>query len=248
MRIAVLADIHGNLLALEAVLADLDRHKPDLIVDLGDCVSGPLWPRETMDCLSALNALTVRGNHDRQVSTWAPEDMGPSDRFAHGELEPQHLETLGSLPASLRASPDVLAFHASPHRDDLYLLDVAANGRLVRDSTRNIAARLDEPTARIVLCGHSHRPDMLRLDSGILVINPGSVGCPAYEDPSRPAHVSETGTPHARYALVDPRPNGETDVTMIAVAYDHEAAAARAEANGRSEWAFALRTGRMPPA
>lgn len=55
MRIAVLADIHGNVLALDAVLDDLRRRGgADLIVNLGDCVSGPLWPRETMERLEAL--------------------------------------------------------------------------------------------------------------------------------------------------------------------------------------------------
>ena len=50
MRLAVLADIHGNLDALQAVLADLARQSPDLIVNLGDCLSGPLWPLETAIC------------------------------------------------------------------------------------------------------------------------------------------------------------------------------------------------------
>ena len=51
MRIAILADIHGNLLALEAVLTDLKGRKVDEFVNLGDCVSGPLWPRETVELL-----------------------------------------------------------------------------------------------------------------------------------------------------------------------------------------------------
>ncbi|CAH2407389.1 hypothetical protein MES5069_60041 [Mesorhizobium escarrei] len=69
MRIAVLADIHGNVLALDAVLDDLrQRGGADLVVNLGDCVSGPLWPRETMERLEALALPTVRGNHDRRVA------------------------------------------------------------------------------------------------------------------------------------------------------------------------------------
>ena len=69
MRIAVIADIHGNILALEAVLADLARRGgADRVVNLGDCVSGPLWPRETMERLEALGWPTVRGNHDRRVA------------------------------------------------------------------------------------------------------------------------------------------------------------------------------------
>ena len=69
MRIAVLADIHGNVLALDAVLDDLKRRGgADLTINLGDCVSGPLWPRETFERLEALDLPTVRGNHDRRVA------------------------------------------------------------------------------------------------------------------------------------------------------------------------------------
>src|SRR5215471_15524104 len=67
MRIAVLADFHGNLAALEAVVEDLQNRRPDQVVNLGDCVSGPLWPSETAALLMALGWPTVRGNHDRWV-------------------------------------------------------------------------------------------------------------------------------------------------------------------------------------
>jgi len=246
MRIAVIADIHGNLIALEAVLKDIAREKPDLIVDLGDCVSGPLWPRETIECLADLKALTVGGNHDRQVSTLAAEDMGASDLYAYGELGQRHLAYLKALPASLRVIPDILAFHARPGRDDLYLMDNVIDGRLARASLGTIEERLGDATARIVLCGHSHRPDAVRVGNGTLIVNPGSVGCPAYEDPSHPAHVSEAGTPHARYAIMDILPNADASLAFKAVSYPHEVAAQRAEMNGRPEWAHALRTGMMP--
>ncbi len=246
MRIAVIADIHGNFLALEAVLADLSREKPDLVVDLGDCVSGPLWPRETMDCLADLEALTVRGNHDRQVSTLSAEEMGASDRYAYAELGAERLEYLRAMPMSLRVTPDILAFHARPHQDDLYLLDAIIEGRLARANLDDIVERLGETTARVILCGHSHRPDAVRLGNGSLIINPGSVGCPAYDDPSLLAQVSESGTPHARYAIIDIRANAKIGIVFKALDYQHEVAAQRAEGNGRPEWAHALRTGMMP--
>ncbi|MBL0403992.1 metallophosphoesterase family protein [Microvirga aerilata] len=243
MRIAVIADIHGNLIALEAVLADIAREKPDLTVDLGDCVSGPLWPRETIELLATLKLPTVRGNHDRQVATLAPSTMGASDRFAYGELDVRHLEHLKALPPSLWVAPDVLAFHATPHRDDVYLTDAVVDGRLVRAGIADIEKHLGQTTARVILCGHSHRPDAVRLGNGALIVNPGSVGCPAYDDPVHPAHVSEAGTPHARYAIIDMRSNAAVNVAFKALNYPHEAAAQRAEANGRPEWAHALRTG-----
>jgi hypothetical protein len=83
MRVAVLADVHGNRLALNAILIDLERRGG---VNFGDCVSGPLWPGETMERLAALSALTTRGNHDRQVATLALAELIASDRFAHDAL------------------------------------------------------------------------------------------------------------------------------------------------------------------
>ena len=73
MRIAILADIHGNVLALEAILADLESRKVDEYVNLGDCVSGPLWPRETAELLIRLGRPTVRGNHDCRMTDCPPE-------------------------------------------------------------------------------------------------------------------------------------------------------------------------------
>ena len=67
MKIAILADIHGNLLALKAVLADVARQGVDQIVNLGDILSGPLQPAETADCLMELDLITICGNHERQV-------------------------------------------------------------------------------------------------------------------------------------------------------------------------------------
>ncbi|MFI5012475.1 MAG: metallophosphoesterase family protein [Hyphomicrobiales bacterium] len=246
MRIAVLADIHGNFLALEAVLLDLERRRPDLIVDLGDCASGPLWPRETMERLTRLGAATVRGNHDRQLATLEAEQMGPSDRYAHGELTKAQRAMLGALPSTRLVAEGVLASHATPASDQLYLIEEIERGRLVRDRPEAISCRLGAVDARIVLCGHSHRADLVQLPGGPLVLNPGSVGCPAYDDPGEPAHVSEAGTPQARYAMIQLGPGAEAAVELFAVAYAHEEAARRAEANGRSEWAYALRTGFIP--
>ena len=125
MRIAVLADIHGNVLALDAVLADLERRGgADLTINLGDCVSGPLWPRETFERLEALDLPTVRGNHDRRVAIDpADETMWASDRYAQERLTPAQREALFALPFMLEIIPGVVAFHARPDHDEKYLLD-----------------------------------------------------------------------------------------------------------------------------
>lgn len=246
MKIAILSDIHGNALALDAVLADLTRRKPDLVVNLGDCVSGPLWPRETMERLDALGALTVRGNHERQLATLSPDGMGPSDRFAFDDLDAAQIKRLGELPETVWVAPHILASHGTPHDDNTFLIDAVEGGRLVRGSTPSIETNLGDVAAQVVLCGHSHRPDLVRLPNGVVVLNPGSVGCPAVEVSTDPPIVSESGTPHARYAMIDLRDGGLTDVEFIAVSYEHERAAARADENGRPDWAYGLRNGLMP--
>jgi len=247
MQLAVLSDIHGNLPALEAVLDDIARRGVGQVVNLGDCASGPLWPRETLAGLIALRWPTVRGNHDRILGRDRPDTMAPSDRFAHAETESAQRTWLTLLPPALDLGEGVMAFHARPGDDDAYLIEDVAGGRLVAATAEAVAGRLGAVAGSIILTGHSHLPSVVSLDDGRHVINPGSVGVPAYDDPAEPAHVSESGSPLARYAIVTVEDGRLAHLDMIALPYDNEAAAVRAEANGRPEWAHALRTGRMPP-
>jgi putative phosphoesterase len=242
MRIAVIADIHGNLPALEAVLADIERRGIDRTINLGDCVSGPLWPREVCDMLMARAGLTIRGNHDRWVSGPDPARMGASDRYAHSELNQDHRSWLGALPASAGMDHRILACHGTPTSDNHYLVEEPSDGRLVRSSPAAIRERLGDVQARVILCGHSHQQHLIQLPDGPLILNPGSVGCPSYDDPGSAPHVSEAGSPHARYAVLT---TGDDHVSaeMIIMPYDWQAASARAEQNGRPDWAHGLRTG-----
>jgi putative phosphoesterase len=242
MRIAVIADIHGNLPALEAVLADIQHRNIDRTINLGDCVSGPLWPREVCDLLMASGNLTIRGNHDRWVSGPDPALMGASDRYAYSQLDADHRQWLGSLPPTADAGHNIFACHGTPTNDNRYLIEEVSERRLERAHPSAIQERLGDVHARVVLCGHSHQPHLIKLPGGPLFLNPGSVGCPTYDDPGDDPHVSESGSPHARYAVLSII--GElVSAEMLAVSYDWKAASARAETNGRTEWAYGLRTG-----
>src|SRR5512132_2378158 len=103
VRIAALADIHGNLRALEAVIEDLQRGPaPDLTINLGDHLSGPLQPASTADLLISQHGwLHLRGNHDRQLCDRPAAEMGPSDRFAEAQLGRVHKQWLAALPAAM---------------------------------------------------------------------------------------------------------------------------------------------------
>jgi predicted phosphodiesterase len=250
-RLAVVSDIHGNLPALEAVLEDIGRAGVDQVVDLGDLVSGPLWPAETAARLIALGWPTLRGNHERQVL--AAGALGPSDAFAAARLDAAQRAWLAALPTTLELAPDVHACHGTPASDLQYLLETVTGGfdRAAGRSGRRaateaeIAARLgDFGAGGLVLCGHTHVARAAALADGRLVVNPGSVGLQAYDDANPQVHVVEAGTPHARYALLTRRGAG-WQVELRALPYDHEAAARRAEDAGRGDWADALRTGRV---
>src|SRR5215471_15054131 len=93
-RLAVISDIHGNLRALEAVLADIKTRGADAIVNLGDCVTSPLWPRETYELLETLSLPTVRGNDDRALTQWRLDDLPPAGKFTHAALTPQQRDAL----------------------------------------------------------------------------------------------------------------------------------------------------------
>jgi predicted phosphodiesterase len=228
--------------ALEAVLADLGDSAPDLVVNLGDHVSGPLHAAATADLLMGQTGwVQIRGNHDRQLVQRRPEEMGLSDRAASGQLSARHRAWLAALPVTARPWDGVLLCHGTPEHDCEYLIEDVSQG-----FARPRAFK--EAPAALVLCGHSHVPRVVQARSGALLANPGSVGLQAYADPEhRHPHVIENGSPHPRYLLLDRTPQGWR-ATLRMVPHDEEPAARLAAGRGRPEWAHALRTGWAAPA
>lgn len=245
MRIAALSDIHGNLQALDAVLADLNHRSVDVTVNLGDLLSGGLQPRETAERLIPLGLPTVRGNHERQLLSTSPDQMGTSDRLAYQMMLPHHVTWFESLPLTLKLAAGVTLCHGSPTDDLTYLLDTVEEAGARPATEAEVLRRLGEETGwALMLCGHTHLPRAMRLSSGTLIVNPGSVGWPAYQDDEPFPHVMEAGTPHARYATVDDE-TGRWEATFHRVEYDWETSAHIAENNGRPDVARALLTGRV---
>jgi predicted phosphodiesterase len=242
VRIAAVSDIHGNLFALEAVLADIGRRGVDLIVNLGDLLSGPLLPRETADRLMTLDLPTISGNHERQVLCMDRQQMGASDRYASETITQAQRDWMGVLPQVLRPEPDVFMCHATPQNDvDCYLEDLI-DCELRPASLRAIEERTGSCDASLIFCGHSHLQRLVHLHSGQVIVNPGSVGIQAYEGHHPGPHVVEVGSPHARYAIAERSPSGWL-VEFIAIPYDWEEAARLAQHRGREDWVRALRTG-----
>jgi predicted phosphodiesterase len=245
MRVALLSDIHGNLPALEAVVDDVRRRGTDQIVCLGDNVSGPLLPRETAQYLMGSGWLVLAGNHERQVLSYTAVGGGASDGYAHSQLTAAELSWIGSLQPTANLSTDIFLCHGTPRSDCEHFLESPRGGLLGLASSADIVERLGGVRAQLIACGHSHVPRSVRLPSGQLIVNPGSVGLQAYTDDHPEPYRMELGTPDAHYAIVERTPTGWR-AAHHAVPYDSEPVAKLAMARNRAEWQSALLKGYVP--
>jgi putative phosphoesterase len=210
MRVAAIYDIHGNLPALDAVLADIRRAKVDRIVVGGDILPGPM-PRETLTCLRELDlpVQVIQGNGDRAVrermigvDTGAlPERSRNVVRWVAEQLRPEDERLLASWPKTLRVEVagigDVLFCHATPRNDTEIFTRLTPEKRLLP-----VFAGLD---VALVVCGHTHM-QFDRTVGSLRVVNAGSVGMPF-------------GEPGACWLLLD------SGVELRRTRYDLEAAA-----------------------
>ncbi|HET9625904.1 MAG TPA: metallophosphoesterase family protein [Kofleriaceae bacterium] len=244
MRVALISDIHGNRWALEAVLDHIVGQRVDAIWNLGDILSGPLAPAATAELLMPLALPTIAGNHERQLLACGERAGGASDQHAFEHTEPHHRAWLRALPAIAEPHAGVMLCHGTPGSDVIPLLETVAGSEQRPASRAEIDERVAGTTARLIACGHTHVARLVRTSDGRTIVNPGSVGLPAYDsDFDQAVYYVDNGSPHASYAIVEPRDDHAWDASFHRVAYDWEAAAACAERNRRPEWAYALRTG-----
>lgn len=186
MRIAALSDIHGNLPALEAVLADVEHEGVDAVVIPGDTVSGP-WPVEVCDAVTGLATHVVRGNADREVVERS-DRFGPLAIWCADRLGEHRLATAAAWPLTCELEVAglgrILVCHSTPFSDEPIYTRVTPEPEL-----RELLGSVE---ADVVLCGHTHMQYDRQLSAGLRLVNPGSVGMP-YE-----------GRPGAYWALLGP--------------------------------------------
>jgi putative phosphoesterase len=231
ITVAVLSDVHGNLPAIEAVLADFRNRDVDRIWNLGDFVGYVPFPNEVIERLRDCGALSIIGNYDLKVLSFARkkrqwEKQKSADKFAVFEwnykaLSRSNRKYLGALPKTRRikiAGLTVLLTHGSPASEDEGIIATTPARRL-----KELAAMV---RADVILCGHTHRP-MTRRTAKVLFINPGSVGRPEGDRRASYAILKFTGC-GTGFQPVKTRPGWPCHVTVrhYKVEYDISKAAA----------------------
>jgi predicted phosphodiesterase len=241
--IAVIADVHGNTWALDAALEDIRRRGIERIVNLGDCVYGSLDPAGTAERLMDARIASIAGNQDRDVFAPTEEVRRSADhQFVMSRLSAAQVDWLRGLPPT-QVVDNLLICHGTPQSDETYLLETVTEHGVFLSDTATVMAHLRDVPQEVVLCGHSHVPRVVWLPDGRLIVNPGSIGIPAYDQDVPYPHVMESGSPHARYAILTRRPQGWA-VEQVVVPYAWDTAAAVARRNGRDDRARWIETGR----
>lgn len=169
MRIALIADVHSNILALEAVMKDIKRHSPDLILSLGDQINLGPCPRETLALLKAEGVACLHGNHERYVLSAMAGDPGYAGaNFAFPRYNAAMLTAEQITFPKVMQIEGITFCHAMPDDDRFPVFEPERALPRLREMT------FEKPTH--IICGHGHNPTHIR--SGNLTLDSiGAVGC-----------------------------------------------------------------------
>lgn len=243
---AIISDIHGNSLALKAVLDDIRARKIEHIINLGDHFFGALEPETVADMLRANKMLCISGNTDREILESIDGDFDKEGMSrVKAELSDKSIAWLRTLPQTETCDGLFFVCHGTPGSDDEYLLEkVTASGVFVYND-EDLIGKVANIKERIILCGHSHVNRVVYLSNDKIILNPGSVGLPAYLGNGEHRFAMESMTPHAKYAIV--HTDGDNiSIEQVLCSYDWNAASEAALKNGNEKWSKYLLYGRMP--
>lgn len=200
LRIALIADIHSNLPALEAVLNAIKKEGIDMVLNAGDIVGYGPFPDQVVDAIMRTHMVSIRGNHDNAVLigdySWFNSYAAAAARWTAEVMSRSNIDYLGTLrrEESLQVGGRTIGlFHGSPQDPDEYIIEESRAEEVLRSDHHDV-----------VICGHTHRPMEVWL-GGRLFFNPGAVGQP------------RDGNPAASFGIIDLE---SMEVRTIRIEYD----------------------------
>ncbi|AXH12426.1 metallophosphoesterase family protein [Halarcobacter bivalviorum] len=246
MQIAILSDIHSNIYALQEVIKDIKNRDIEVVLNLGDMFYGPIEPKATYEIIRENKFINICGNQDREILEASLDQLekNPTLRYTYENLGEEVLYWIQDLQFEKIIGGTYYMIHGTYFDDSQYLLEDISNGEVTLRRDEEIIKLTDNIETPFIFCGHSHLPRVHKLNTGQIVINPGSVGLQAYEDEFPIKHKMQNHTPDAAYTILTVEEN-QYSIEQVRVAYDYEKAAKKAEDNRRPDWAYALRTGKV---
>lgn len=218
MKFAVLSDIHGNMFALRAVLADIEKKNVDRILCLGDLAMAGPEPNKVIDFVKTQDWTVIQGNTDEMIANFSEELFDKLHKDAPimanalkqdvEDISDENISYLKNLPINKCIDVEgikILLTHGSPRRNNENIypnMDIKIIEDIVQDAD-----------ADLIFCGHTHIPCGYQTNSKITIINDGSVGRPFTEKPD------------ACYVLADVK-NGQFEIEHRTLDYDRESAMA----------------------
>jgi putative phosphoesterase len=243
---AIISDIHGNALALTAVLKDIKARNIETIINLGDHFFGALQPETVAGILRANPMTCISGNTDREIleSFTKKSEKADMERVV-ADLSSESIAWLKTLPNTTIVDDLIFVCHGTPESDNEYLLEKVTEHGVFVYNDEDLIEKTKHIKERIILCGHSHVNRVIYLSNDKIILNPGSVGLPAYLGNGKYRFAMESMTPHAKYAIITANSDA-INIEQINCNYDWNAAAKQAKENGNENVAKFLRYGRMP--
>lgn len=205
MKVAFLSDIHSNLYALESVLADIKKNNIDKIYCLGDIVGYHSFPNEVIDLVRKNNIISIKGNHDKDISLLSPETASAGiQKWTYENLNTDNLNFLKTLPEQMEIDLETLKIklvHGSPSSITNYLFE----------NSKESKEALEKFDGDILICAHTHFP-YINYNHKKCLINTGSVG------------KLKIGFPKPSYVILNIFEDSDFEAQIMYVDYDYQKA------------------------
>jgi putative phosphoesterase len=189
VKIALISDVHANLIALKAVLEDMEGRDVGEMISAGDVVGYYPFPNETIALFRDRAIISIQGNHDRAVLSAGDPHMNPwansAVSWTLAQLSESSVEYIRAMPRHRSMSiggTSIAMYHGAPFDDDYYLFEEEATEEVLQSTG-----------CSLLVLGHTHIPFIKRYRSG-MIVNPGSIGQPRDGDPDSSYAIYDTET------------------------------------------------------